>query len=244
MRLGIGDMMRDALALWRRERELLLPLAGVFLFLPMLAIVLLLAGSGLMDTPPERVREAVQAFYAANVFAILAANLGVQFGTCAVLNLFLRGDGRTLGQVLGAAALRFLPFVVLDLMPGLLLSLGLSLLVVPGLFGFARTWLAAPAYVAQPQAGLLAAVRDGWRRSAGFSWVTLLAASALVLGFAALLVVVASVMLGLVESATGANVVLTTVAYLVTALIGAFAWTALALLRVSAYRLAEPRQGT
>jgi len=244
MRLSFAGVLGDAVALWRSERALLLPLAGAFFLVPMLAIVLLLAGSGFPgDAGPEQLREAVSAFYAANLLPILLANIVLDFGTFAVLNLFLQGGGRTLGEVLGLTLRRFLPYLAIDVIGSVLFSLGLSLFVLPGLFVFGRTWLAGPAFAAAPERGPIDAFRQGWRRSAGTGWLVLLATAGVTLFAALLLVVISTGILGALSVVAGDNRIMQAIVYLVTAAIGGFAWTALAVLRVAAYRRSGARQG-
>jgi hypothetical protein len=247
MTLRLAGVLADARTLWRSERELLLPIAGVFFVVPMLGIVLLLDGSGFAAVPPEKLREAVMAFYVANLLPILLANLALDFGTFAVLNLYLQGGGRTLGEVLLLTLRRFLPFLVIDITAALLFSFGSSLFVVPGLFAFARTWLAAPAFAAAPEKGVVDAFRQGWRRSAGFSWIVLLVAAGLTFVVALLLVLVSTGVLGGFAALIGDTRVAVVLGYVVTALIGGFAWSVLGVLRVAAYRASaagqDPRQG-
>ncbi|MDV3455486.1 hypothetical protein RZN05_00705 [Sphingomonas sp. HF-S4] len=244
MRLDLVGVLADARALWRRERELLVPIAGMFFFVPMLAIVLLLANSGFPgDATPEQLREAIAAFYEANIVAILAANLAIAFGSFTVLNLFFQGGGRTLGEVLGITLRRFLPYLAIYLIASVLFSFGLSLLVLPGLFVFGRTWLAAPSFAAMPEKGPIHAFREGWRRSAGFNWIVLLAAAMVTVIVAMLLIVVSSVLIGGLATLVEARVALV-IGHVVTALIGGLAWTGFALLRVAAYRRTEPSIGT
>ncbi|WP_448663575.1 hypothetical protein ACG3SL_02565 [Sphingomonas sp. CJ20] len=244
MKMTLGRLIAETGALWRSERALLVPLAGVFFFLPMLGTILLLASSGFPgEVQPEQLRAALETFYTANLVPILLVNLALDFGTFAVLNLFLQGGGRTLGEVLGIALRRFLPFLVLGFFTGLLFGIGLSLFVLPGVFLFLRTWLAGPAYAAVPEAGMLAALRSGWRQTAGLGWITLLAAASLIMLAALLAIFVSTLPLGLAAKLAGAGVV-TTVSYVVAALIGGVAWLALAILRVAAYRLSAPSNGT
>ena len=161
MTLSLAGVFADARTLWRSERELLAPIAGVFFVVPMLGIVLLLAYSDFPgDTAPEQVREAIAAFYAA-----------------------------------------------------------------------------------MPEAGPIEAFRQGWRRSAGLGWLTLLAAAGATMVVTILLVMVSTAVIGGLAALAGAHW-MQLVSLLVTALIGGFAWTALALLRVAAYRRAEPSTGT
>jgi len=244
MTLGLAGVLADARALWRSERELLLPIAGMFFAVPMLAIILLLAGSGFDDIAPEKLREAVMAFYVANLVPILLANLAIDFGTFAVFNLYLQGGGRTLGEVLLLALRRFPPFLVIDIVAALLFSFGSSLFLLPGLFAFGRTWLAGPAYAAVPERGMLDAFRQGWRRSAGFGWIVLLAVAGLTLLGAMLVVVLSTALTAVVAGVIQDGRAHAAVGYVLTALIGGVAWSVLAVLRVAAYRRTEPRQGT
>lgn len=248
MKLSLAGVLADARTLWRSERELLLPIAGVFFVVPMLGIILLLAGSGFPgDIPPEKLREAVMAFYAANLLPILLANLAIDFGTFAMLNLYLQGGGRTLGEVLMLTLRRLLPWLAIDIVAALLFSFGSSLLLLPGLFAFGRTWLAGPAFAAMPERGVIEAFRQGWRSSAGFGWIVLLAAAGFVLLCALMLVVVSTGVLAGLGAAVGDEQIVVAIGYVVTAVIGGFAWSALAVLRVAAYsRTASgqgPRQG-
>ncbi|MEN2709916.1 hypothetical protein ACQKOH_21135 [Sphingomonas sp. NPDC092331] len=245
MSLTSRGILADAVTLWRAERELLVALAGMFFVVPMLGAALLLAGLDLPATEdPEKLRTALTAFYTANLPAILAINIAIDFGGFAIFNLYLQGGGRTLGEVLLITLRRFPAFFVLNLIAGLFFSFGLSLFVIPGLFVVARTWLAGPALAADPAAGVLGAFREGWRRSAGLTGFALLGLASMVLFLAFGLVIVTGGILGTIAALIGGAQAVAPVSYLVTALLGGAAWAALALIRVAAYRLAgAPRQG-
>lgn len=235
----------DAVTLWRAERELLVALAGLFFVVPMLGAVLLVSTLDLSAAAadPDKMRAALGAFYTTNWLPILAISLAMDFGSFAIFNLFLQGGGRTLGEVLLLALKRFPAFFVLNTLAGLLFSFGFSMFVVPGLFILARTWLAGPAYAAAPEQGILAAYRQGWLRSAGLSGFALLGLTSMVMFVAFGLVVIAGGILGTIGAVAGGGQVVAIVSYLVTALIGGFAWTALAVIRVAAYRLGGVKQG-
>jgi hypothetical protein len=241
MRLHIAGVFADAGALWRSERDLLLRVAGLFYVVPMLGFVLLLVVSGLPEAgPPEKMQEALNRFYGNNLLAIFVVTAVMNFGTFAILNLYLQGGGRTLGEVLMIALRRFVPFLVIDFLASLAFTLGLWL-VLPGLFAFARTWLAAPAFAARPEQGVLEAFRQGWRRSGGFVWLTLLGVAAATMLATLGAVVVTSVALGSLNAMAGGNQVISAIAYVAIALVGGLAWTAFSVLRIAAYRLTEPR---
>ena len=169
MTLRLADLFADAKLLWQRERSLVLPVAGMFFLVPLLGVVLLMAPhvSQLQDLADQA---ALRAFYdrfvQANLVPLALAYFGFDYGLFALLTLYLQGGGRTLGQVLALALRRLFPFLILELVVSLAVQL-LSLFLVPGIFPFARTWLAAPAYAARPEAGLIQAFRQGWVRSGG-----------------------------------------------------------------------------
>jgi len=245
MSLTSRGIFLDAVTLWRAERALLVPVAGLFFVAPMLGAALLLGGLDLPATEdPEKLRAALMTFYAANLLPILAINLVIDFGCFAIFNLYLQGGGRTLGEVLLLALRRFPAFFVLNLIAGLLFSFGLSLFVIPGLFVLARTWLAGPALAADPRAGVFGAFREGWRRSGGVTGFALIGLASMVFFLAFGLVILTGGILGTIAGLVGGAQAVTIVSYLATALFGGAAWTALALIRIAAYRLGgAPKQG-
>jgi hypothetical protein len=244
MSLGLAGVLADARMLWRSERELLLPIAGVFFVVPLLGIALLLDGSDFAKVEPEKLYEAILAFQAANWLPLLLANLTIEVGTFAVMNLYLQGNGRTLGEVLQVTLRHLLPYLTIWFVTTLLFSLGSSLFLLPGLFAFARTWLAGPAFAAAPERGVIDAFRQGWRRSSGFDWIVLLAVAGLTfLGAMMLLIVVSTALTAVVAALVADGRIHAAVGYVVAALVGGLAWSVMGVLRVAAYRRSEPRQG-
>ncbi|WP_066799086.1 hypothetical protein [Sphingomonas soli] len=245
MTLSLSGVFADAGAMWRSQRDILSALAGVFFVVPMLGILFLMAQSGLPTDPdPVKLNEAVRKFYEDNLLWFLLANLLIDFGTFTILILFLQPGTRTLGETMTLALRRLLPLVVIDVLCSILFGIGFSLFVLPGLFVFGRTWLAAPALAANPDQGILGAFRQGWQRSFGFRWVVLLAAMAMTVLTAAVAILLASrLLLGLLVMAAGDNQFIEMAGYVLIALLGGFAWVTLVLIRVSAYRRTEPSTG-
>lgn len=246
MTLRLADLFADAQQLWQRERALVLPVAGMFFLVPLLGVVLLMAPhvAQLQDlADPAALRSFYDRFVQANLVPLALAYFTFDFGMFALLSLFLQGNGRTLGQVLALALRRLFPFLILELAVSLAVQLGLSLFLVPGVFLFARTWLAAPAYAARPEAGLIQAFRQGWVRSGGVTWLLLLLVVVMVFVIGIVAIGVASIFTGLIAGAAGGGIVPELFGYLVLAVVGALIWAALVVLRVAAYRATEPRQG-
>lgn len=235
MRLVLGSVLADAAALWRAERDLIVRIAGVFYLLPILALAMLAGGLVLPEqASQEQVREAVSAFYRANFAWLLLISVALEFGTLALLKLFLQ-RGETVHALLRAAAVRLLPFVLLGFANGAVMQLGFTLFVIPGLYVFGRTWMMGAAYAAEPERGLLAAVETGFRLSAGNGWRIAL------LGFGVAVIAGAGALLLLILSQTGialtgradwAQALFT----LPVAVAAAAAYAAFTLVRVAVYR--------
>lgn len=245
MTLTFAPVFAEAGRLWRAERNLLMPLASVFFFLPLLATVLLLASNPLpTSTDPAATYAAVQALAERYVFPLLAVDLVMHFGGFAILNLYLQGGGRTLGEVLALTLRRFGSFVIIALAARLAFSIGLSLFILPGLLIFARTWLAGAAYAAQPEDGMLAAFRSGWRRSGRFNWAVMLfsASATLFAGLGAMMI--AAPLLGLIAGMFGSSEAVLLVGNVALAFIAMLVWTAMTLLSIAFYRLTTASSGT
>lgn len=244
MRLLLGSALADAAALWRSERDLVIRVAGVFYLLPILALGMLASGIALPEqATQEQVREAVSAFYRANLVWLLAGSIVLEFGTLALLNLFLQ-RGLTLRETLQGSALRLLPFVLLGFANGAAMQLGFALFVVPGLYVFGRTWMMGAAYAAEPERGLLGAVERGFRLSSGNGWrLALLGFGVVLIAGAATfaLLIVSQMLVALAGGAQWAQALF----LLPVAAAGSAAYAAFTLVRIAAYRrLAGSSSGT
>jgi hypothetical protein len=184
MRIDIATPFAAALALWRRDRALLLPLAGLFLFVPQLAILLLVPASPEPvsggETSPEAIRawtEAFAAWASAHGGWYIAGQLSALFGALAVSMLYVARGRPAMGPALGLTfglLPRYVLATILVTLPtgGLLLfalaaPLLLYLLVGPIFYLFARMMLIAPVLVAERPVGAIAAIGRSWRLTRG-----------------------------------------------------------------------------
>ena len=244
MRLSPGSALADAAALWRSERDLVVRIAGVFYLLPILALAMLASGLTLPDqATAEQVREAVSGFYRANLVWLLALSVALEFGSLALLNLFLQ-RGLTIRETLQASALRLLPFVLLGFANGAVMQLGFTLFILPGLYVFGRTWMMGAAYAAEPERRLLGAVERGFRLSAGNGWRLALQGMGVVMitGAAAFaLLIVSQMLVALTGGAQWAQALF----LLPVGAAASAAYAAFTLVRIAAYRrLAGSSSGT
>jgi hypothetical protein len=244
MTLSLGSALADAVALWRAERDLVVRIAGVFYLLPILALAMLASGLELpAQATPEQAFAAFSAYYRANLLWVFALSVALEFGSLALLNLFLQ-RGLTIRETLKASALRLLPFFLLGYANGALIQLAATLFVIPGIYVFGRTWMMGSAYVAEPERGLLSAVERGFRLSGGNGWrLALLGIGTVVIAGAAIfvLMIVSRTFVVLIGDAEWAQALF----LLPVAVAGAATYVAFTLVRIAAYRrLAGSSNGT
>jgi hypothetical protein len=169
MRLNYGEIWNEAVGLARRERSVVVALAGALYFLPNLLVGYLAP----MEPSREGVSflEAVAAHLRANWPLILAGGLVEMLGTLTLLRLFLKPEGRTVGATI-AASLALLPTMfAAAFVSNLMIFAGLLLLIVPGVYLLGRLALAAPAIVAEELRNPFEAVRRSLAltRNSGFA---------------------------------------------------------------------------
>lgn len=240
----VGGAARDAWTRWRGDREVILAIAGVFVFLPVFGYLLLAAEPPRLDglTQEERVRIALS--YFSDQLPWLVVRTAVQlFGTAALLTLYLDRRGATVADVLrrSVAVLPWLAIAVISAWG--LTTLGLFAFVIPGLYVYGRTALAGPVLIAERGVGFAGAIArsialthgNGWRM---FSLMIL----PFLLGFLAVQVI------GSIDQAMRAAGAINPVAKVIldalAASVATIAFVARVLLEVSLYRrLASPRHG-
>jgi hypothetical protein len=244
-------VLRAGLALWRRDRSILAPLSGLFVFLPQWAVLLLvpelprMAGEADRAAALDAWSQALSGWFAAHGLLYVGAMALGQLGSRAGAALDLSQPGVTAGGALGRA-LRLLPrFVLASLLVALPLGLialmlvplpaGLVFAIPPIFYVLGRTCLAGPVIVAERGAGALAAVGRSWALTRGRGVaVALLVGGITVSGQTA-----GSVVVAIDHTLKTANIANPVVLAIVDAGAAAAAWAAalaLALVQVVLYR--------
>lgn len=243
MRLRATDVVADALLLFRRDREVLLGLAGPFWFLPLLALLLLVPG------PPVRPADATANSAAAVAWGqavvqwvsthgswyLLVGAIGA-WGTAAVYALYL---DRTRPDVRGAlrlGAMLWPRFMLMSALVGLMAMGGLALLYLPGLYILGRFMPAGPALVAERPMGALNAVGRGFGLTRG-AGLPLMGVAAATLGLAWIAPQPLLALAGWLETQpAGPNPVALATVNALAAAVATLAALATALLAVASYR--------
>lgn len=236
----LADIAREAWARWRRDREALALVAGVFLFVPLFAWFLLI---------PEPVRPAtatdqqayaiVVAWIGANLYWLMLRIAFELYAAAVLLGFYLWRDHATLGALLKGASVALPGFAAAVLASWGLIALGFGAFIVPGIYLYGRVALAGPVYVAEPNVGAFGALARSFALTHNQGWrVALSLAAPLLAGVLALRLVSG------IEALAGEGQVVTAVCAGLGAAAGAATGIAAALFKVALYRrLSAPRHG-
>lgn len=242
MKLDLAAVLRGAWTLWRRERALLLPIAGVFLVLPTVIGTIWMVPPEAADpnAPADLATlvEGMQRYMAANLHWLLLETLVGLFGLGVILALFLDSERPTVAGAMRIALRRFPALLIAQIACQFAVVFGLMALLLPGLYALGRIFLVPAAIVAEPRRGAIDSVARGVQLTAGAGFA--------LLGLQMPIYFAAQLLIALASGFTGAGVG-NPVAMMVGALIagignGGMA-LAFALLRVTAYRQLAATRG-
>ena len=168
MTLDIAAVLRSGWRSFRRDRDLLIRLAGPFLFLPAFGLALLTPAPPVVE--PGAGDSAQQALVWADALQAWAGVYGPWYGLAYAVGLFFsasvftlylkRGDG-TVGQTLRQALSVFPRILLATLIISIPAGLGLLLWVLPGLYVLGRTMPVAPAIAGEQPLGAMRAIVRG-----------------------------------------------------------------------------------
>jgi hypothetical protein len=176
-----------AFALWRRDRAILFPLAGLLFFVPQLAVLLLVPNMPQPvqgETSEEAARawaEAFSTWAAAHGGWYIAAQFATLFATLTIATLYVDparpATGAALGRALGILPRYVLAMILVTLPIGGLLLMGLPfrallfVVLAPVFYILARVMLMPAILVAERPVGAIGAIGRSWRLTAGNGWV-------------------------------------------------------------------------
>ncbi|GAA0321269.1 hypothetical protein GCM10009087_34410 [Sphingomonas oligophenolica] len=193
MNLDVAGVLADAWRMWKRDRDLLLAVAGFFLFLPQFAVLVLLPdppvpAAGVSNEEAIRVWAPLMAQWLSDYgLALVGSILWAAFGALLIFVLYLRSGRPDLKNALQAASrllLRYLLVSVLASLPIALIAVPAVgfLLIIPGIYAIGRMMLAGAAMVAEQPLGAVASVKRSIELSRGHGLAFAGIAIALLLG--------------------------------------------------------------
>ena len=160
VRLDIGAVFREAWAVAKRDRDVLIGVCGLFLLVPQVALAMFVARPPALPSTAEEMTAwlaAVQAWSQLYSLPVIALSIVLLFGSASVLLLYLDPERPTVQAAL-LRALTLLPRVVLlSLLMSFPISVGTLLLFLPGLYLQGRLLLALPLLIDTPSKGVIAA---------------------------------------------------------------------------------------
>lgn len=166
MSLDIAGVLRDAWAMARRDREMLIGVAGLFVFLPDLLQALFVAPwPPLPATSDPAAADAwVKLFLdwaqRYELIAIACAIVAL-FGILLLFRLYSDRERPTVAAALGRGVVMLLPYLLLAYGVLLSVAIGWLLFYLPGLYLKGRLLPVSPVFLGERPVGIFAA----WRRS-------------------------------------------------------------------------------
>lgn len=225
MKLSIERAWSEAIGQLRGHAELLLPVYGLFVLVPAIAVALLLPMETQTDGTPQALLAAFQAYFAANLHWLILSGLLSAFAIATVLVTLADPARPTVGQAMGRGLALTPAFYLYTIISNISIGIGLILLIVPGLYLLGRLTLGHVHMAAERRMNPLWALGASWNTSSGNGWriaflIVLIFVIGLIAGMAAGAVLgVIGGLLGGAEAARTINVVVTTLFSTVTGLI-------------------------
>ncbi len=172
----LSAIWADAVAMGKANRQLIAPLAGLFLFLPSLIADQFLTGPPPVDPAAATgvMMERLATFAQENWLVLLLRGIATSFGSLAILALLLRRERPTVAEAM-RIAMGVLPlYVVASLVQSLVIVSGLMLFIVPGLYLIGRLILVSPVAAAEGVANPLSPLTRSALLTNGRGWSSLL----------------------------------------------------------------------
>lgn len=196
MKFDFSAAWNDALALLQRHQSVLLPILGVFIFLPAMVIGYLVPQpQPSPDADFEAMMEVWQVYWADNFLWFALSGIVSTIGSLALLALFLRPENLSVGDAIKLGVFAFLPVLLASILFGLAVGLGLLLLIIPGLYLFARLFLYQPLAAAEAIRNPLTLLTRSWELTKGNGWR--------ILGFFVVLFIVAMILFAVISMVLG-----------------------------------------
>lgn len=167
MKLDLAGVLADAWAMARRDRELLIGVAGVFVLVPQIAQAMFVAKppalpeSGADPAALQAWLDAFTLWSKQNDLMLLAFATIALFGSLVLFTLYVARPRPDVATALRGAVPLLPRYLLLALLVSFPVSVGWALLWLPGLYLKGRLMAVGAAFVAEQPLGTIAA----WRRS-------------------------------------------------------------------------------
>ena len=175
MKFDLSAAWSTTLSLLQRHQALVIPVAGVFLFLPTLILTLSIApmAEPASGNTNEILRQ-VSEYYMSILPGALIVGLITIIGNLAIVKLLLDERGISVGEALKMALVLFIPAVLATIIANIAVGIGFLLLIVPGLYLLGRLSILTAVIVAEDIRNPITAVSRTWELTKGNGWRILL----------------------------------------------------------------------
>lgn len=171
MTLRFKNIITEAISIWRSQRDLLLPIAGVFLFLPTLATQLFVPVPVLGDVSRDEAAAALAAWFVAQAPVLIGQAIVITYGAAVLFTLLLGQERLNVGEAL-KRALRLLPGLLAVWTITLsLMMVGTMLLLMIAFYIGGRLLAAGPIAIAESHRGPIGALTESVKRSHRRGWM-------------------------------------------------------------------------
>ncbi|MGH6780527.1 MAG: hypothetical protein ACREB5_00270 [Sphingomonadaceae bacterium] len=169
MPLSYGRTWDDMVALFRSHIELLLAIAGVFLFLPSLLTQLAVPDPQITGQGIEALQQYL-AHYQTYMPTMFLLSIPTALGQASILALVLDPARPTVGMAIQRGVSLLISFIALNMLVNLSVMGGVLFFILPGIYLIGRTFAASPALVAEHRLNPLTGFRRGLEVTRGNGW--------------------------------------------------------------------------
>jgi hypothetical protein len=175
-KIDLNRVWDDARAMGAANKDLLAAIAGMFVLLPsvLAAIMMKVPEKVPEDLPPGDALQLMVQHYADNWFIFMPLSLIVSFSLLAMLVLLLRPERLTVAESLKAGLVLIPGYFIANFLQSIAFSVGLMLLVLPGLYILARFSLIAAVAAAEQCGNPIEQLRRSFELTRGNGWRILL----------------------------------------------------------------------
>ncbi len=168
-KLDMGRAWDDSMAMLRANQSLLLPIAGVFYFLPSLLASILtpLPPSAAAVTSADQMVALVRDMLLASAPWTFASIVAGTIGSIALYRILVGPPGTSVGDAIGLGLKLFIGVFIATFLSSILIGMGLVLLVIPGLYLLVRLLFIVPHAAHSGQQNPLDLMRASWEQTRG-----------------------------------------------------------------------------
>jgi hypothetical protein len=169
-KLDFTAAWEDVVAMLKAHLGLVLPIAGVFIILPMVILNVIVPQPDFDSVEDIAViLKLMQEYFSALAPWFIGTFAIAMIGNLAIYHLVLGGKNPTVGEAISLGLASFLPYFLASLMSGVAIVLGMLLLFIPGLYLSIKFSMTGPAIAVENIKSPIEALSRSWALTKGNS---------------------------------------------------------------------------